>query len=161
MGEAVMKLTQRCAKNIEKGQSLIELAISMIILLILLAGIVDLGRALFTRFTLMDAAEEGIIYGIGFPTDCNQIVERIQANLSSRVLPESVSISVNIERNDGTFSTCYIIPFAEVYAGKILRVNVSSDFAIGMPFLGSFVGGQSIPLEVEANGIILRPPPPD
>jgi Flp pilus assembly protein TadG len=43
--------------NPEKGQSLTEFAVSVVILLILLAGTVDAGRAFFTFMSLRDGQE--------------------------------------------------------------------------------------------------------
>lgn len=143
----------------QKGQGLVEFAASLVVLMILLAGIVDMGRAIFTLFALQDAAEEGLVYGIGFPTDCNQIIERIRGNLTNNILPETVEVEVNIQRNDGSYSSCYTIPFNEVYAGKLMRIEVRTAFAITMPFIGAFVG-QEIPLRGTSNGVILRPQPP-
>jgi Flp pilus assembly protein TadG len=46
-----------------KGQSLVELAISLVILLFLLAGIVEFGLAFFQFVQLRDAAQEGALFG--------------------------------------------------------------------------------------------------
>lgn len=46
----------------EKGQSLLEMAVSMIVLLMLLGGIVDFGRLFFTYIALREAAQEGATY---------------------------------------------------------------------------------------------------
>ncbi len=126
-------------QDIQKGQGLVEFAASLVVLMILLAGIVDIGRAIFTLFSLQDAAEEGLVYGIAFPTDCNQIIERIRGNLTNGLIPEDVEVEVNIQRNDGSYSSCYTIPFNEVWASKIMRIEVRTDFAISMPFLGAFL----------------------
>lgn len=143
----------------EKGQSLVELALGVVVLLILLSGIVDLGRAIFTKFAMQDAAEEGIVYGTSFPTDCDQIHKRVEYNISNRALQGGMAISATIEANDGSFIDCSLIPFAQVYAGKEIRVTVTKNFPVSMPFLGTIIG-QSIPLVATANGIILRPQPP-
>ena len=50
-------------KRSEKGQSLIELAFGIVVLLILLAGIVDIGRLLFFYISMRDAAQEGAVFG--------------------------------------------------------------------------------------------------
>jgi len=143
----------------EKGQSLVELSAAMVVLLIILAGIVDLGRAIFTLFAMQDAAEEGIVYGTSFPTHCNQIRERIQYNLSNEVLPDDIAVVVTIQNNSGVWQTCESIPFNNVYAGKEMRIQVTQAFTITMPFIGAFTG-QVIPLKATANGVILRPQPP-
>lgn len=144
----------------ERGQSLLELAFSMIILLILLAGLVDLGRAILAKFILQDAAEEGIVYGTSFPTDCNQIDTRIRDNVDRQIIKNSIILSINIQGNDGTYIPCFTIPYAQVYAGKNMRIEITYDFPISMPFLGTILGSQKIPMRVTTNGIILRPPPP-
>lgn len=53
----------------EKGQSLLEMAFAMIVLLLLLAGIVDLGRLFFTYIALREAAQEGAAYASICPPD--------------------------------------------------------------------------------------------
>jgi len=46
----------------QKGQSMVELSIAFIVLLMLLAGVIDMGRAFFTYSALQDAAQEGAAY---------------------------------------------------------------------------------------------------
>lgn len=153
-----MKILSNGKPDHEKGQSLVELAISLILLLIILAGMVDLGRAIFTRFAMKDAAEEGVVYGTSFPTDCDQIIKRVEFNLSNRALNGGMTVVALIEGNDGSFIDCSLIPYSQVYAGKKLHVTVTKTFTVTMPFLGAFIG-QTIPLSVTAKGIILRPQP--
>lgn len=145
--------------SLEKGQSLVELSAAVVILIIILAGIVDLGRAIFTLFSMQDAAEEGIVYGTGFPTHCTQIRDRVEYNLGNSALPQDMTVVVTIKNNSGVWQSCESIPYSNVYAGKEMRIEVTQTFAITMPFLGAFTG-QTIPLKATANGIILRPQPP-
>ncbi len=144
----------------EKGQSLVELTGALVVLLLLLSGIVDLGRAFFTLLSMQDAAEEGVVFGTSFPTHCNQIRERVQYNTSNKVLPEDITVVVTIENNNGVYQSCESIAPSNVYAGKEMRIDMTQTFRITMPFLGAFIG-QSIPLHATANGTILRPQPPD
>jgi len=146
----------------ERGQSLVELSVSLVLLLILLAGIVDLGRAIIAYFVLQDAAEEGIVYGVGFPTDCNQITLRVRSDIKGQFVNASqTTVSITILGPDNsTYISCYTIPYAQVYAGKIMKIAVKYNFPITMPFLGSILGEQSIPMTITTNGTILRPPPP-
>jgi len=145
--------------HLEKGQSLVELAVSLTLLMVLLGGIVDVGRAIFTLFSMQDAAEEGIVYGTSFPTDCVGIHNRIQYNLTNQVFQGGMTTVVEMENNAGVMTTCETIPLAEVYAGKELEITVTKTFDISMPFIGAFIG-QEIPLHATARGIILRPQPP-
>jgi hypothetical protein len=56
-------------KNIEKGQSLVEMTFGMIVLLMIVAGVLDIGRAYFTSVALEDAAGEAALYMSAYP-DC-------------------------------------------------------------------------------------------
>ena len=47
----------------ERGQSLVELGISLLILLYLLAGAAEFGVLFFQFVQLRDAAQEGALYG--------------------------------------------------------------------------------------------------
>ena len=46
---------------------MIELALSFVVLLLLLMGVVDLGRAYFAFMSMRDAAQEGAAYGSIYP----------------------------------------------------------------------------------------------
>lgn len=115
-------------------------------LLILLAGLVDLGRGLYTRVTLLDAAEEGAMYGAGIPTDATGIESRIRDYTIGPVDfsdSDQVVISIAI-----VGSPC---------AGNLLQVTVSHEMVITTPFLGTILGSQTIPITGVAESVILAP----
>src|SRR6266536_2216413 len=55
--------TMKTLKNKERGQSLVELSISLLVLLYLLSGAVEFGLAFFQFVQLRDAAQEGALFG--------------------------------------------------------------------------------------------------
>ncbi len=67
-------------KNIksERGQSLVELSISLLIVLWLLAGTVEFGIAFFQFIQLRDAAQEGALYGSLHPDESSNIELRVR-----------------------------------------------------------------------------------
>jgi hypothetical protein len=137
-----MKVSQR-KKRQEKGQSLVEFAVSVVILLLLLSGIVDLGRLFFQYISMRDAAQEGATYGILYPDDISGIQSRAMVILSN---PTDPDISVNVTING---APC---------GGNEIIVTVSdASFQITMPFIGAFLGGQTIPVSTSISGTILRP----
>ncbi len=140
----------------EKGQSLVELAGALVVMLWLLSGIVDVGRAIFTQFSMQDASEEGIIYGTSNPTHCDQIRERVQFNLTHEVLPDDIVIVVEIQNKYGVWQSCSAISPTDVFYGELLRITTTQTFTMSMPFLA----GQTVPLRAVAEGMILRPQPP-
>lgn len=133
-------------KDGEKGQSLVEFAFSLVFLLILLAGIADLGRALFTYLALRDAAQEGAFYASVNPTQTSAIKDRVyNASDLLRGLGSQVSVTVSIE--------------GEACAGNAVVVRVTyKDFPITMPFLGTFLGTQRINITASISNTILTPP---
>lgn len=134
----------------ERGQSMVELALTITILMILLAGTIDLGRAFFTYMAMRDAAQEGAAYGSLNPTDHAEIHSRIYDNLDQVVPdPEHPEDYINIEISYlGTLCMGNVI---------ILHVNYP-EFPLAMPFLGWILNSQTIAISATINDTILRPP---
>ena len=130
----------------ERGQSMIEMAVAFVVLLILIAGVTDLGRAFFTYMALRDAAQEGAAYGSMNPTDTVGIVERVRHSSSDPVDLMSADVSVGVTV---VGSAC---------SGNGIRVTVSyDDFPMIMPFFATFMGVNSIDLSAFVVDEILTP----
>src|SRR3990172_7747413 len=90
-----------------RGKILVELAISLMIILLLLLGAVEFSLALFQYVTIRDAAQEGAIYGSINPTDTTGIQYRAVATASD-VLPQltinDVDVTINGDDCEGTTS---------------------------------------------------------
>ncbi len=133
--------------NMEQGQSLLEFSISLVILLVLLAGIVDLGRALFTYMALRDAAQEGALYGSFNPTDTSGIETRIGNN--SNMLNDLVSAGSILRTVTHDGSPC---------TGDAITVQVTyQNFPITMPFLGTILGRQAVDITARVTDTVLAP----
>ena len=66
----LLKRTDAAALSVEaKGQSLVEFALVGVVLFMLLLGIIDGGRLLFTYSVVSNAAQEGARYGVIRPRD--------------------------------------------------------------------------------------------
>lgn len=140
----------------ESGQSLIEFAVSLVIVLILLAGIVDLGRAFFTYLSLRDAAQEGAAYASICPTNVNKIKERIKNTSSEPVDFGAAYIDITCQIVEGGVELGNCGTGSEM-PGKGVRVRVTyNDFQITMPFMGTILGTQDVTLSAEATDTILR-----
>jgi Flp pilus assembly protein TadG len=63
----------------ERGQSLVELAVSLPIILLLLLGTIDFGMAIYSYTILKDAAQEGALYGSFDPQNKVGIENRIRS----------------------------------------------------------------------------------
>ena len=79
----------------ERGQTLVEAALVLPVLLLLLAGVVDLGRGYQHYIVIADAARAGARYGSRLPNDQSGIVAAVREQAMEGGLPaESVSVSV-------------------------------------------------------------------
>ncbi len=61
----------------ERGQSAVELAVTLPVLLLILIGTLDFGRAFYSYINITNAAREGAQYGTGFPTNTAGITTRV------------------------------------------------------------------------------------
>ena len=134
------------ASKRNRGQSLVELSAGLVFIMTMMAGIVDVGRGLFAQVVLLDAAEEGAMYGSSMPTDAQAIESRVRDNSEGLVdLADLENVQVSVEYPGGA---C---------AGHILRVRVEHTMMITTPFLGTILGSQSFPLSATAESLILAP----
>lgn len=167
----------RIPENLERGQSLTELSITMTLVLILLAGVADIGRAFFTYITLRDAAQEGALYGsFAFSTPdpsgapnalinpgvaCTRIAERIRQNSNSPVdLANQAQISIQIakESNSTAWVNCTSTMTIQPCAYDRIRVTVTmEDFTLSTPFLGTLIGTQTVDIRASVEDAILAP----
>jgi Flp pilus assembly protein TadG len=145
--------TQETNSQSEKGQSLLEFGISLVVLLVLVSGVIDLGRAFFTLITLHDAVQEGVTYAIICPTDT--------AGISSRLM-ESASDPVDLSNlTSGDIEVCVTTPGgntcgAAVTIGNEVSVTANYDHEISTPFMGAILGTQNINLHATARDKIVR-----
>lgn len=132
----------------ERGQSLVELAISLTVILILLAGAVDFGMAYFSFAAMQDAAQEGALYGSINPTDEAGIITRVRNASSNPVDLSDVSlVDVNVTTD----------PDVDPCEGDEVTVSVVYDYPLAMPFIGTFIGSQTITLTASVTDTILQP----
>lgn len=129
----------------ERGQSLTEMAFATVVLLILLGGVVDLGRAFFTYMALRDSVQEGALYGSIHP---NQTVE-----IKNHVLSASSMMQDILASDDITVTV-----IGPACSGNSIRVRaLYPDFPLTMPFLGAIVGSQTVAISATVTDTILSP----
>ena len=132
-------------KSEEQGQSLVEMAVALVMLLLLVGGIVDIGRAYFTYMAMRDSVQEGALYGSINPTLTQEIRNHVLD--SSDLIPDILS-------NDDI--TVEII--GAPCTGNGIRVTAQyNDFAVTMPFIGTVIGSQTVPISATVTDTILSP----
>ena len=148
----------------ERGQSLVELALSLLILLMMLAAAVDFGMALYSYVTIRDAAQEGALYASIDPTNVAEITSRIQSSASS-----PIDMATELEETGEGVTVIVITGGSEIAAGSatasqacegngaVVRVEVRYRYKLVMPLLPDMLGQTEIPLTADVTNAILQP----
>lgn len=148
----------------EKGQSLVELAIILVLVLILLAGVVDLGRMMFEYLSIRDAAQEAAGYGAVYPNYCAEI--RNRANQTYPYINGTVSVFV-----DGDYCAQAWADDSALDAegnkqlpirgceGNEIIVRINHNSPVSMPLIGVFIDPENdgIEMSIEIKDRIVRP----
>jgi Flp pilus assembly protein TadG len=125
-----------------RGQSLVEVALVLPILVMLLLGLLDFGRAYYTIVALRDAADEGAAYGATNPNDEPGITRR--AAEASRAL-------VNIQEGDVSVSA------PNKATGEPITVTVTVQLVLYTPFANTFVSDSELTLRGHSVRSIISP----
>lgn len=171
-----IKISGRSRKSDQSGQSLVELAISLGVILLLLAGAVDFGMAFYSYVALQDAAQEGALYGsitpyidsngdgkytAGEPVNVAGIRQRIRA--SSKIpldfsatgpIPDSY---INADTVPSGAPACEGLTPPSTGVPNAIQVTVEYDYPLVMPFAGTVLGQQTIHLRAAVTDTILEP----
>jgi Flp pilus assembly protein TadG len=133
----------------EKGQSLLEMAFATVVLLILLAGIVDLGRLFFTYVALRDAAQEGAVFASVCPPYDPNNLGKISAHIKA-----SSHFPVDLSSNTILIQSTYTAP---AVPGTQITITVTeTKFNFIMPLIGVFIGSDSISFGATAKDVALQ-----
>lgn len=144
-------LPSRRSARPARGQTIVELALILPIVLLLLATASDLGRLFHSRIVIANAARAGALEAARHPTSyqadapCDAMTNRIMCAIAT----ESSGSLIAIAPTDVTVA-CDPSPCAEAL-GNVIRVSVAGEFVLLTPFLGTFFGGQTIPIASTAT----------
>jgi Flp pilus assembly protein TadG len=136
----------------ERGQSLVELAVSLVLLLLLLSGAVEFGMAFFQFIQLRDAAQEGALYGSINPNQDANIIARVQGASNSPIDLTTITPTITYFDTTGTVTT----DNTKKCEGGGVKVELAYDHKIFMPFMSAVVG-PTIPLKASVTDTILTP----
>lgn len=139
-----------------KGQSLVELAISFVVIMLLLSGAVEFGMAFFQFVQLRDAAQEGALYGATHPASASDIEARVRCSSMQEVNGVYVCGGTPI---DLTSPEVYV---EVIYSGgaceggdNSVKVVATYEHKVFMPFFSFFK--DSIVLSADVTDTILYP----
>jgi Flp pilus assembly protein TadG len=119
------------SRGSRRGQSLVEFALVLPVLVILLLGLLDLGRLYFAYVAITDAAGEGVAYGARNPTDDSGI--KLRASEATEGLVEIGTDQVTVASSEDA-----------------ITVTVTYSSTLITPLIRSIVPGGVLPLRAVA-----------
>ncbi|MBN1179861.1 MAG: pilus assembly protein [Anaerolineae bacterium] len=124
----------------ERGQSIVELALVLPLLLIVLLGLLDLGRVYYVMVALEDMAAEGVSYATIHPTEVDEV--QLRAAAGSSGLVTVVTSTIRMESTG-------------MAPGDTVTVTVPFSYTFVTPFVSEMFDDGLIVLEGTATGVII------
>ena len=134
----------------EDGQSLVEIALTLTIAIIILSGILDLGRVYFAYLALQDAAAEGAAYGLINPTwqyPPGHPLASTSPYTNTNINPNNIFYRAQNEAPEGIVNLISTTVTTEVLfptPGNKITVSVSYDYNLITPIVQLFAGGPTM-----------------
>ena len=118
--------TYVCLISFQNGQSLIEFALVLPVLLLILLGALDLGRVSNTYVGITNASREGARYGASYPTDTPGIQLRTRqeaAGAGVTITNANIVIQCFPYVGGSPYASC-----SDAYKGDRIQVSVNFNF---------------------------------
>ena len=140
----------------EKGQSLVEFSLGLVVLLLVLCGLLDLGRVYFTFIALEDGVGEAALYlslhplcrtkdnVTAIPHECDD-----PNNATYRAYNSGGFETVDWNKATFTFS----VPAASV--GEPVKVTVDYSYPLLTPIIPRIAGMNPLKISASASQIII------
>ena len=119
-----------------QGQALVEFVLVALVLIVIMSGVFDLGRAYKAHIVINNAAREGAFYGALHPWD--------EDGVGLRAVAEAYNSGIVIETSDVAMSTSGV-------SGSPVIVTVDYDFHL---FSSWLVGVATLPLQGRAEMVV-------
>ena len=151
-------ITRYRRRSRSRGQSIVELALILPVLMLLVASALDLGRMFYSQVTITNAAREGAYEAAYQPTSfqanapCNSTTNRVMC----RVLSEAKGSFVTVAKADVGLACS---PSCAKAIGNTVTVTVTGNFTLLTPIMAPFMGGNNVTLTSTATSQIITDPP--
>jgi hypothetical protein len=145
----------------ESGQSLVEMAVSMVILVMLLSGVLDLGRLYFTYVALEDAVGEAALY-LAIHPNCAEETVDCPGTHNARWRAEH-AVGYSLINWDGDRAPV-VTPISDetlfcgtpiFRVGATVTVNIDYDFYLLSPLVPAHVPVNPIPIRLTATQTVI------
>lgn len=133
-------------RALTRGQSLVEFALVVPILLLIFAGAADMGRIFYTFVAIENAAKEGALYGARYPLcdsastlcpDPGNVLWRTRTETTNVI--SQANLTVTSSCLDGTTGVAHT-DLRDCKPGDVYQVSASTPFRLITPLLSNVVG---------------------
>lgn len=128
----------------QRGQSLVEFALVLSVLVILLLGLLDLGRLFYAYVGITGATAEGSAHGARIARDPTLTYQELVSEIETRTV-EATEGLVQIEADQVT-----VAPDEITESSESITVTVTYDFELITPLVRSIVSDGVLPLRAVA-----------
>jgi Flp pilus assembly protein TadG len=138
-----MAKTRRARTTSERGQAMLEVALTLPLLLLVAVGIFEFGRAYQTWQILTNAAREGARVAVLPGVNDDAVEDRVEEYLAAGLIPDPDDADVTIDRDTtvdigtGTASASRVdvaYPFTFIVLQPVARLVVSGSM-VGAPLM--------------------------
>lgn len=131
--------------NNERGQSLVEFAVILPLLLLIVLGTVDLGMGFKTYIALTNAAREGVRWISIYPSDQTGAKARIAEEAERVGLEDGIFV-------DGGYTVSFSPNQSDYDAGDKVTVNIDYEYEM---LFGAITGLPAIPFTASSTMVVL------
>lgn len=139
--------------NLERGQSLVEMSVGFVLLLIVLSGLLDVGRAYYIYVGLEDGAGEAALY-LSIDPECRTAADGDQCADPNNA--EYRARNAGGENIDWSAADITITRPAIYGVGDPVKVTIQYELPLLTPFMPRFAGINPVYLTTEATQTIIR-----
>jgi Flp pilus assembly protein TadG len=139
-------------KKAEKGQSLVEFSLGLVFILLIVCGLLDLGRLYFTHVALEDAAGEAALY-LSLNPHCVHATDGVEcANPNNADYRVRNSGGQEVDWSKASINFDVPQPYG---VGETVKVSVSYTYQLLTPIIPKIVGVNPITLGSSATQTII------
>ncbi len=117
----------------QRGQSMVEMALMMVIILVILSMVLDLGRGFFSFIAIQNAAAEGALFAAIQPNCQTQSDCPDPNNVEYRARHESPAGLVDLNRMDISVTTSAIAEGQPITVTVLYRYQMIGPFSVSVP----------------------------
>ena len=158
-----------------RGQALVEFALAIPLVLLLMAGLLDLGRIVFVNNSLSDGARHGARHAIVDPrsaTYCAEIDGAIRSAIREQPL-STYTVTYRTVSKDGSITNTYVVcqngadgggkaamaANNTVAPGDRVTIELGADVELALGFIAQAAGRNTFNLEAESTMQVTFVPP--